>query len=96
MAYIWIFVGIAAGFFVLQSLLSNKIRNPVVKSIPAGLLILGLLFCLILYIGIGGPASASVIAENQSFAKFLSIHVAAALAGCAAGAVFAKIKHPGQ
>lgn len=90
MTYIVIFIGIATCCFALQTILSHKAKNPVIKCIPTGLLIVGLLFCLITYIGVGELQSASVIAENQAFAKFLAIHMAVGLIGCVTGAVFTK------
>ncbi len=96
MTYIWVFAGLTAGFFVLQVILLSKGKKAVVKSIPSVLLIAGLLFCLITYMGVLGPSSTSVMAENQSFAKFLAAHMIAGLAGCALGAIFTKMKHPKQ
>jgi len=92
MAYIWVFVGIAAGFFAMQAILSKRAKNSMIKSIPAALLIVGLLFCLTVYFGFFGISSASVIAENQAFAKFLAVHLAVGLAGCVGGAAFACLR----
>jgi len=89
--YYGVLIGIAAVFFVLQFLLSSKVKNTMVKSVPAAILMVGLLFCLITYMNVG-VSSTSVIAENQSFAGFFALHIAVAMAGCMAGAVFTKIK----
>ncbi len=91
MGYYGVFFGIAAAFFVLQFLLSSKVKNAMVKSMPAAILIAGLLFCLIAYMNVG-VSSASVMAENQIFAGFLAVHIVIGLAGCMAGAIFARIK----
>ena len=90
MTYTVVFIAVAVCSFVLQTVLSLKAKNPVIKSIPTGLLIVGLLFCLITYIGVGELQSASVIAENQAFAKFLAVHMAVSLIGCVTGAVLSK------
>ncbi len=91
MRYYVVFIGIAAVFFGLQFLLSSKVRNTMVRSIPTAILIAGLLFCLVTYMNVG-VSSTSVIAENQSFAGFFALHIAVAMAGCMAGAIFTRIK----
>ena len=96
MSYIVVLIGITVCFCALQAILSLRAKNPVVKSIPTGLLIIGLLFCLITYAGVGEIPSTSVIAENQVFAKFLAVHIAAGLIGCVAGTVFTGIRQTEQ
>ncbi len=91
MGYLWCYIGIAAAFFVLQFLLSSKVKITLVKNIPAAILMAGLLFSLFTYMNVG-VSSTSVMAENQVFAGFLAIHIVIGLAGCMAGAVFARIK----
>ena len=93
MLYYFVFAGLAVAFFALQMILSIHAKHTVIKCIPAGCLILCLLFCLVVYLNMAGTPSESVIAENQVFAKALAVHVAVSLAGCAAGAVFA-VKGP--
>ena len=96
MPYIVVFIGIAVCFFALQTVLSHRAKNSVIKSIPTGLLTIGLLLCLIMYMSVEELPSASVIAENQTFAKFLAVHMVVGLIGCMAGAVFTKIRQAEQ
>lgn len=83
--------GISIIFGILQLLLVKKTQRPIIKYLPIGLTIIGLLFCLVTYLGAFGTYSPSVVAENQYFALFLSIPFGAAFMGCLLGLLLSKI-----
>ena len=61
----FIFFGFAIVFGTFQMLLFNKVRNALIKYLPIAVTLVGLLFCLVTYMGIFGTGSPSVVAENQ-------------------------------
>ncbi len=91
MAETLLFLVFALIFGVLQMIISKKLNNIIIKNIPLGLSVFGLLFCLVTYLGIFGTSSPSVVAENQYFALFLCIPIGGAFVGCLLGILFTKI-----
>ena len=82
---IFYFIGIIVIFCVLQFILSTKTNNALIKYLLITATTIGLLFCFVLYLGVFGPDSPSVIAENQYFAKFISVPIGASFIGCLLG-----------
>lgn len=85
MRAVLIFLGFAIAFGAIQVLFSNKGKYALIKYLPIAITVLGLLFCLVTYMGIFGTASPSVVAENQYFAMFLCIPIGGAFVGCLIG-----------
>ena len=85
-------IGIAILFFMVQLILCLKAKKTILKYIPITLTLCGLLFCLVTYMGIFGTRSSSVIDENQAFAIFLSILLAAGFIGIIFGFLLSKFK----
>lgn len=72
------------GAFLVQALLFIKARNPIVRFTPTALGAFGLFSCALLaFVStfVVRAYSASVVAENQEFAKFMALPFACALAG---------------
>lgn len=88
---ILIFFGFAIVFGAVQMLLSSKVRNALIKCLPIVVTVVGLLFCLVTYMGIFGTSSPSVVAENQYFAMFLCIPIGGAFVGSLLGLLLSKI-----
>jgi hypothetical protein len=76
------FLGAALVFGTIQFLLlKTAARNTVIKLLPIIVSALGLLFCLLIAVGLFGTGSPSVAAENHAFARFFCIPAAGAAAG---------------
>lgn len=88
---ILIFLGFAIVFGAVQMLLSSKVRNALIKYLPIAVTVVGLLFCLVTYMGIFGTSSPSVVAENQYFAMVLCIPIGGAFVGSLLGLLLSKI-----
>ena len=88
---ILIFFGFAIVFGAVQMLLSGKARNALIRYLPMAVTVVGLLFCLVTYMGIFGTSSPSVVAENQYFALFLCIPIGGAFVGSLLGMLLSKI-----
>ena len=88
---ILIFFVFAIVFGAVQMLISSKVRNALIKYLPIVVTVVGLLFCLVTYIGIFGTSSPSVVAENQYFAMFLCIPIGGAFVGSLLGLLLSKI-----
>ena len=88
---ILIFFGFAIVFGVVQMLLSSKVRNALIKYLPIAVTVVGLLFCLVTYMGIFGTSSPSVVAENQYFVMVLCIPIGGAFVGSLLGLLLSKI-----
>ncbi|MBQ7875509.1 MAG: zf-HC2 domain-containing protein [Oscillospiraceae bacterium] len=88
---ILIFFVFAIVFGAVQMLLSGKVRNALIKYLPTAVTVVGLLFCLVTYMGIFGTGSPSVAAENQYFAMFLCIPVGGAFVGSLLGILLSKV-----
>ena len=88
---ILVFIGFAVVFGAIQMLLSRKVKNIFVRSLPIALTVVGLLFCLVTYLGIFGTSSPSVVAENQYFAMVLCIPIGGAFVGSLLGVLLSKI-----
>jgi len=91
MSAILIFLGSAIVFCAVQMLLSGKVRNALIRYLPIAVTVVGVLFCLVTYMGIFGTSSPSVAAENQYFAMFLCIPIGGALVGSLLGLLLSKI-----
>lgn len=91
MNIILIFLGFAIVFGAVQMLLSSKVRNALIKYLPIAVTVVGLLFCLVTYMGIFGTSSPSVVAENQYFAMFLCIPIGGAFVGSLLGLLLYKV-----
>lgn len=91
MKTILIFIGFAVVFRAIQMLFYRKVKNIFVKSLPLALTVLGLLFCLVTYMGIFGTSSPSVVAENRYFAMVLCIPIGGAFVGSLLGMLLSKI-----
>ena len=88
---ILVFFGFAIVFGAVQMLLSSKVRNALIKYLPIAVTVVGLLFCLVTYMGIFGTSSPSVVAENQYFAMVLCIPFGGAFVGGLLGLLLSKI-----
>lgn len=86
-----IFFGFAIVFGTFQMLLFSKVRNALIKYLPIAVTLVGMLFCLVTYMGIFGTSSPSVVAENQYFAMFLCIPIGGAFVGSLLGLLLSKI-----
>ncbi len=86
-------IGIAVLFLIIQLILCFKTKKTIIKYVPMLVILCGLLFCFIIYMNIFGTNSSSVIAENQTFAIFLSIVLVPDLIGVLLGwLIFGFIK----
>lgn len=90
MASVMIFLGFALLFGVIQMVMS-RVKRFAVKCVPIAINIVGLLFCLVTYLGAFGASSPSVVAENQYFAMFLCIPVGGGFVGCLLGMLFSRV-----
>ena len=77
-------------FAILETILCLKTKKPFIKYIPTGAAIIGLLFCIVVLLGVFGAATPSAAAENRYFAIFISIPLSGALAGCILGFLLSK------
>lgn len=88
---IFYFIGIIVIFCVLQFIFSTKTNNPFIKYLLISVTTVGLLFSFVLYLGVFGTDSQSVIAENQYFAKFIGFPLGAGFIGCLLGLLIYKL-----
>lgn len=84
-------IGIIVIFCVLQFILSTKTNNSLIKYLLVSATTVGLLFSFVLYLGVFGTKSPSVIAENQYFARFISLPLGAGFIGCLLGLLTYKL-----
>lgn len=70
-------------FALAQWLLSAKYRK--LRWIPLCMLLIGFAACTWIYFVGAGSSSASVIAENRYFAKFMAENMIWGVVGCALG-----------
>lgn len=88
---IFCFIGILIISSVLQFILSKKTNNVFIKYLFISATTIGLLFSFVLYSGVLGTDSPSVIAENQYFAKFIGVPLGAGFIGFLLGLLIYKI-----
>ena len=80
-----VFIIAAVVGFAVQIAINKITKNQLIKFIPMGVIMIGMIICLIIYMGVFGANTESAIAENRAFAMFLSIPFSGALAGCLPG-----------
>ena len=85
------FGGIGIIFAIVQFLILIKRKKTWVKWLPIGVNIIGLLFCLALYLNLFWTNSSSVLAENQYFSLFLLTPIILSFIGCLLGFVVYKL-----
>lgn len=88
---IFYFIGIIVILCVLQFILSTRTNNAFIKYLPITATIISLLFCFVIYLNVIWADSPSVIAENQHFARFLSVPLGASFIGCLLGLLIYKL-----
>ena len=77
--------------FAVQIAINKTAKNQLIKFIPMGIIMIGMIICLIIYMGIFGSVTESALAENRAFAMFLMINLAGGLIGTVIGiAVFSR------
>ena len=85
------FIGIIVIFCGLQFMLLTRINNAFIKYLPITAAIISLLFCFVIYLNVFWTDSPSVIAENQYFARFISVPLGASVIGCLLGLLLYKL-----
>lgn len=88
---IFYFIGIAIVFCILQFVLSTKTDNALIKYLFISVTAIGLIFSFVLYLNVFWPNSSSVIAENQYFARFISVPLGAGFIGCLLGLLIYRL-----
>ena len=86
---ILIFIGFI--FCIIQFGISNKLKKSWIKWTPIGITVIGLLFCLVLYLNLFWTNSSSVIAESQYLALILVKPFTTAFIGCLIGCIIFKL-----
>ncbi|MBQ2679035.1 MAG: hypothetical protein IJF98_02445 [Firmicutes bacterium] len=85
------FIIAAVVAFVVQIVINKMANNQLIKFIPMGIIMVGMIICLIIYMGVFGSVTESALAENRAFAMFFMINLAGALIGTVIGiAVFSR------
>lgn len=90
---ILIFAGVFVCFFLLQSVLTDKIRNPAIKNAPFGFCAACILLSAAIYaLEALLPHSQGVREENLFFARALTLYISIALTGCISSKALAKTR----
>ena len=86
-----VFIIAAVVGFVVQIAINKITKNQLIKFIPMGVIMVGMVVSLIIYMGVFGANTESAIAENRALAMFILIHLVGALIGTVIGiAVFSR------
>ena len=88
---IFYFIGIVIIFCILQFVLSTKINNTPIRYLFISVTAIALIFSFVVYLNIFWPNSPSVIAENQYFARFISVPLGASFIGCILGLIIHRL-----
>ena len=62
------FIIAAVVAFVVQIVINKMANNQLIKFIPMGIIMIGMIICLIIYMGVFGSVTESALAENRAFA----------------------------
>lgn len=86
-----ILISIGFIFCIIQFWISSKLKRSWIKWTPIGITVIGLVFCLVLYLNLFWTNSSSVIAENQYLALILVKPFTTAFIGCLIGYIICKL-----